>query len=108
MCCVVSAGEGDAGAGRRRWASSVRDWSHRRRAGRGWKVKYRSLEQRQDSVPDFDPVQAIGDPADGAGLAGYAYLYGRPDPARSAELVGAAVAERSPVVQYWAIRTVAV
>jgi hypothetical protein len=59
-------------------------------------------------VPGFDPVQAIGDPADGARLAGYAYLYGRPDPARLAEVVGAAVEERSPVVQYWAIRTVAV
>lgn len=140
----------------------------------GWKVKYRTLEQRQDSVeqvatdatstaqaafgaaqtvdsptmdtvrllveeydrlwalprqrtgsaefdrlfgamvavvpkvPDFDPVRAFGAPADGARLTGYAYVYGRPDPARLTDVVAAAVEERSPVVQYWAIRTVAV
>jgi hypothetical protein len=139
----------------------------------GWKVKYRSLEQRQDSVeqvatdatstaqaafgaaqavesptmdtvrllveeydrlwalphrtgsgefdrlfgamvavvpkvPDFDPAQAMRAPADGVRLTGHAYVYGRPDPARLSEVVDAAADERSPVVQYWAIRTVAV
>ncbi|WP_133850073.1 hypothetical protein [Labedaea rhizosphaerae] len=140
----------------------------------GWKVKYRSLEQRQDSVeqvatdatstaqaafgaaqvddsptmdtvrqmveeydrlwalprqrtgsaefdrlfgamvavvpkvPDFDVDRAFGSPADGARLTAFAYVYGRPDPARLTDVVAAAVEERSPVVQYWAIRTVAV
>ncbi|MEV6826642.1 hypothetical protein [Amycolatopsis sp. NPDC051102] len=58
-------------------------------------------------VPGFDPVQALGDDDGGMRLAGYAALYGRPDPALLEETVRALGREPTAFIQYWAIRTVA-
>jgi hypothetical protein len=58
-------------------------------------------------VPGFDPVQAFGDDEGGIRLAGYAALYGRPDPALVEETVRALSRESTAFIQYWAIRTVA-
>ncbi|HET9875288.1 MAG TPA: hypothetical protein VFQ37_05915 [Mycobacterium sp.] len=56
-------------------------------------------------VPDFDPGEALRDKDRGIRLAGYAFLYGRPDPAWLDEVVEALVREQTPFSQYWAIRT---
>lgn len=58
-------------------------------------------------VPGFDPVRAFADDEDGIRLAGYAALYGRPDPALLGETVRALGRESTAFIQYWAIRTVA-
>ncbi|WP_086852331.1 hypothetical protein [Amycolatopsis kentuckyensis] len=58
-------------------------------------------------VPGFDPVQALGDDEGGIRLAGYAALYGRPDPALLDETIRALSRETTAFIQYWAIRTVA-
>lgn len=60
------------------------------------------------NVPDFDPTVALRDTDGGLRFAGYAYLYGRPDPARLTDVVDALLLEQTGINQYWAIRTVAV
>jgi hypothetical protein len=58
-------------------------------------------------VPGFDPDEALRDEDAGIRLAGYAFLYGRPDSSRLAEVVDALAREQTAFNQYWAIRTVA-
>jgi hypothetical protein len=58
-------------------------------------------------VPDFDPGDALRAEDGGIRLAGYAFLYGRPDPARLGEVVDALLREQTAFNQYWAIRTTA-
>lgn len=58
-------------------------------------------------VPGFDPVRAFDDDEDGIRLAGYAALYGRPDPAVLEETARALGRETTGFIQYWGIRTVA-
>jgi hypothetical protein len=58
-------------------------------------------------VPDSDLVKALQARDDGTRLTGYAYLYGRPDPARLNDVVDALAHEQTPFNQYWVIRTVA-
>ncbi|MET8851735.1 hypothetical protein [Amycolatopsis sp. NPDC004625] len=58
-------------------------------------------------VPGFDPVRAFDDDEGGMRLAGYAALYGRPDPALLGATVRALGRETTAFIQYWAIRTVA-
>lgn len=58
-------------------------------------------------VPGFDPVRAFDDDEGGIRLAGYAALYGRPDPALLGGTVRALCRETTAFIQYWGIRTVA-
>jgi hypothetical protein len=60
------------------------------------------------TVPDFDPTTALDDEEAGLRLAGYAYLYSRPDSNHIAELAHALLQEQSSFNQYWAIRSLRV
>jgi hypothetical protein len=56
-------------------------------------------------VPNFDPAGALRDEDGGIRLAGYAYLYSRPDPTRLTNVVDALAHEQTAFNQYWGIRT---
>jgi hypothetical protein len=60
------------------------------------------------TVPDFDPAIALGDDDEGIRLAGYAYLYRRPDAGRITDVADALLREPNSFNQYWAIRTLRV
>ncbi len=58
-----------------------------------------------ESTDDFDVDTNLHDPDRGQRLAGYAYLYTKPDPGHAATLANNAVTEDRSFGQYWALRT---